>query len=81
MRHEKRKLISESHVHARFTQTMLNVSHELNVKGVVDIYLVSKQNTAEERVNAGREEPTHTIYTIDISALEWGKVLNCGKKL
>ena len=55
---------------------MLNVSHELNVKDVVDIYLVSKQNTAEERVNAGKEGPSHTI-----SALEWGKVLNCGKKL
>ena len=45
----------------RFTQTMLNVSHELNVKDVVDIYLVSKQNTAEERVNAGKEGPSHTI--------------------
>ena len=63
-------------IHTRFTQTMLNVSHKLNVKDVVDIYLVSKQNTAEERVNAGKEGPSHTI-----SALEWGKVLNCGKKL
>ena len=43
---------------------------------LISMYLVSKQNTAEERVTAGREEPTHTI-----SALEWGKVLNCGKKL
>ena len=59
-------------IHTRFTLTMLNVSHKLNVKDVVDIYLASKQNTAEERVNAGKEEPTHTI-------LEWQKVSNCGK--
>ena len=48
-------------MYTKFTQTMLNVSHELNVKDVVDIYLVSKQNTAEERVNAGKEGPSHTI--------------------
>ena len=48
-------------MYTRFTQTMLNVSQELNVKDVVDIYLVSKQNTAEERVSAGKEEPSHTI--------------------
>ena len=48
-------------MYTRFTQTMLNVSHELNVKDVVDIYLLYERNTAEEGVNAGKEGPSHTI--------------------
>ena len=59
MRHEKEGNELVKVIYTRFIQTMLNVSHELNAKDVVDIQHLA--NTAEERVNAGKEEPSHTI--------------------
>ena len=49
-------------MYTRFTQTMLNVSHELNVKDVVDIYLVSLSKILLKKESMQAKKGQVTLY-------------------